>query len=270
MKILLTGHRGRIGPSIERQLSQDGHEVRGFDLATGGNILDAGAVKEAAAGVEAIVHVAGVAGDRGRPAAEVLTVNLSGTANVLVAAEEQGVRRVVYISSGRALGLLERDPDYLPLDDKHRGLPSAPYALSKWLAEEMCEAFTNRTGVETICLRPVQVFDEDDYAKALAKPGAPPSHGTFWPLGVHIDVRDVATAVAAAVCCDAPDHVRLLLCAPDIASARQTMDLVSERLPDVRWNSGKGGSGDPYRSLIDTTEAQRVLGWRPVHTWPGR
>jgi nucleoside-diphosphate-sugar epimerase len=270
MKVLLTGNRGRIGPSIERQLSHDGHEVRGFDLATGGNILDARAVKEAAAGVDAIVHVAGVAGDRGRPAAEVLAVNLTGTANVLVAAEEQRVPRVVYMSSGRSLGLLERNPDYLPLDDKHRGLPSAPYALSKWLAEEMCEAFTNRTGVTTICLRPVQVFDEDDYAKALAQPDAPPRPGTFWPLGVHIDVRDVATAVAAAVRCEAPSHSRLLLCASDIASTRPTMDLVAERLPEVRWKNGKGVSGDPFRPLIDTTEAQRLLGWRPVHTWPGR
>jgi nucleoside-diphosphate-sugar epimerase len=270
MKILLTGNRGRIGPSIERQLSEEGHAVQGFDLGTGGNIVDAGAVKEAAAGVDAIVHVAGVAGDRGRPAAEILSVNLTGTANVLIAAEEQSVPRVVYMSSGRALGLLERDPDYLPLDDEHRGSPSAPYALSKWLAEEMCEAFTNRTGVKTICLRPVQVFDEEDYAKALAQPDAPPRAGTFWSLGVHIDVRDVATAVAAAVRCDVPAHTRLLLCARDIASIRPTMDLVGERLPQVPWNGDKGYRADPYRSLIDTTKAQRLLGWQPVHTWPGR
>jgi nucleoside-diphosphate-sugar epimerase len=270
MKILLTGNRGRIGPSIERQLLEHGHQVRGFDLSTDDDILDAGAVREAASGVDAVVHVAGIAGDRGRPAAEVLGVNLAGTANVLVAAEEQAVPRVIYMSSGRALGLLERDPDYLPLDDDHRGLPSAPYALSKWLAEEMCEAFTHRTGIATICLRPVQVFDQDDYAKALAKPDAPPRPGGFWPLGVHIDVRDVATAVAAAVRCDAPAHTRLLLCAADIASARPTMDLVAERLPRIRWKRGDGDRTDPFRSLVDTAKAQRLLGWQPVHTWPGR
>ncbi len=268
MKILLTGNRGRLGPSIERRLLQDGHEVRGFDLATGGNIVDAGAVKEAAAGVDAIVHVAGVAGDRGRPAAEILAVNLTGTANVLVAAEEQGVPRVVYMSSGRALGLLERDPDYLPLDDEHRGLPSAPYALSKWLAEEMCEAFTNRTGVTTICLRPVR-FSTRRITRALAKPVAPPRAGTFWPLGVPIDVRDVATAVAAAVRCGAPAHSRLLLCAADIASGRPTMDLVAERVPEVRWNGDEGYRTDPSRSLIDTTR-RNACSVSSVHTWPGR
>jgi UDP-glucose 4-epimerase len=269
MKILLTGNRGRLGPSIERQLLQDGHEVRGFDLASNDNILDAAAVAEAAAGTDTIVHVAGVAGDRGRPAAEVLSVNLAGTANVLVAAETQAVARVIYMSSGRALGLLERDPDYLPLDDDHRGLPSAPYALSKWLAEEMCEAFSVRTGVQTICLRPVQVFDEADYRKALSKPVAPAS-APFWPLGVHINVLDVANAVAAAVRCEAPRHARLLLCAADIASERPTLDLVAEHLPHVRWRGGEMYQTDRYRSLVDTSKARSLLDWQPMHLWPGR
>ena len=100
MKVLLTGNRGRLGPSIERRLLEDGHAVAGFDLESGDNILDAAAVMRAANGVNAIVHVAGVAGDRGRPASEVLAVNLSGTANVLIAAETQGVERVVYLSIG--------------------------------------------------------------------------------------------------------------------------------------------------------------------------
>jgi UDP-glucose 4-epimerase len=269
MKILLTGNRGRIGPPIERQLLQDGHEVRGFDLATDDNILDAAAVATAAAGTDAIVHVAGIAGDRGRPPAEVLGVNLAGTANVLIAAETQGVTRVIYMSSGRALGLLERDPDYLPLDDDHRGLPSAPYALSKWLAEEMCEAFSVRTGVQTLCLRPVQIFDDADYRQALSKPAASAA-SRFWPLGVHIHVLDVASAVAAAVRCDAPQHARLLLCAADIASERPTLDLVAEHIPRVPWRGREMYQTDRYRSLVDTRKAQSLLGWWPVNLWPGR
>ena len=45
-----------------------------------------------------------------------------------------------------------------------------PYGLSKWLAEEMCEAFTARTGIETLCLRPVQVFDAEGYEAAARQP----------------------------------------------------------------------------------------------------
>jgi UDP-glucose 4-epimerase len=272
MKVLLTGNRGRLGPAIQRQLLKDGHEVDGFDLQDGDDILDAAAVTKAASGVRTIVHVAGIAGDRGRSAADILAVNLVGTANVLLAAEAQGVARVVYMSSGRALGMLERDADYLPLDDKHRGLPSAPYALSKWLSEEMCEAFTARTGIQTICLRPVQVFDEADYRNALAHADSDSSSrpGGVWALGVHINVVDVAEAAAAAVRCDAPAHSRMLLCAADIASDRPTLELVAERVPHIPWRGGREYSTEPFRSLIDTSKAQRILGWRSVCTWPGR
>ena len=180
-----------------------------------------------------------------------------------------GVRRVVYLSSGKALGLLERDPDYLPVDDDHRGLPSLPYALSKWLAEEMCAAFSARTGIQTLCLRPVQVFDAESYAAVAGRPWRA-SDGGHWHLGVHIDVRDVATACAAALTCTAPRHERLLLSAADIAAHVPTRELVAKYLPDVEWRGGAEYDQDPYRSLVDIGRAQRVLGWTPRHTWPAR
>jgi UDP-glucose 4-epimerase len=270
MKILLTGNRGRLGPSIEHQLLKNGHEVRGFDLEAGDNVLDAAAVARAARGMQTIVHVAGIAGDRGRSAADILAVNLVGTANVLIAAETEGVARVVYMSSGRALGLLEREADYLPLDDNHRGLPSAPYALSKWLSEEMCEAFTTRSGVQTLCLRPVQVFDQSDYQNGLASEKSSFSTGGVWALGVHINVLDLAEAVSAAVTCTAPAHSRMLLCAADIAAAQPTLQLVAEHASHIPWRGGREYATDPFRALIDIRKAQQILNWRPMRTWPGR
>ena len=270
MKVLLTGSRGRLGPSIEQRLMQSGHDVRGFDFDSGDDILNAAAVSLAARGVDAIVHVAGIAGDRGRPASDILAVNLVGTANVLLAAEAQQVPRVVHMSSGRALGMLERDPDYLPLDDNHRGLPSAPYALSKWLSEEMCEAFTARTGVQTLCLRPVQVFDQIDYQRALATEKSFSRPQSVWALGVHINVLDLAEAVAAAVRCKAPVHSRMLLCAADIASTQRTLELVAELAPHIPWRGGQEYEADPFRALVDSSKAQQILNWRPIHPWPGR
>jgi nucleoside-diphosphate-sugar epimerase len=270
MRVLLTGNRGRIGPSIEAALTAGGHAVRGFDLADGGDVLDAAAVERAAPGADCIVHVAGLAGDRDRAAHEIMAVNLVGTSNVLLAAETHRIPRVVHMSSGRALGVLEREPDYLPLDDDHRGLPSVPYALSKWLSEEMCEAFTRRTGVQTICLRPAQVFDDQTYRRALASPVADPPTSAAWPLGVHLHVDDLASAVVAAVDCAAPPHARLLLCAADIADRRPTLDLVAKYLPHVPWRGGAEFRKDMYRSLIDIRRAEAILHWRPTRQWPGR
>jgi nucleoside-diphosphate-sugar epimerase len=166
--------------------------------------------------------------------------------------------------------MLERDADYLPLDDNHRGLPSAPYALSKWLCEEMCEAFTTRTGVQTLCLRPVQVFDQSDYQRALATENSASRPGTVWALGVHLNVLDLAEAASAAVTCTAPAHSRMLLCAADIASAQPTLQLVAERASHIPWHGGQEYKTEPFRALVDISTARRVLNWRPMYTWPGR
>ena len=270
MIVLVTGHRGRLGAAIADALTTGGYEVRGFDLADGGDVLDSEAVRRAAQGVTSIVHIAGIAGDRPARPADIMAVNLLGTWNVLLAAEAAGIGRVVYFSSGKALGMLERDPDYLPIDDAHRGLPSLPYALSKWLAEEMCAAFTARSGIDTLCLRPVQAFDEGSYAIAMAGSAWTPGAKGCWPLGVHVDIRDVAVGARAALECEARGHHRMLLAGADIASRQPTLELVASILPAVPWRGGAEYVRDPYRSLVDCTRARQILGWSPRHAWPGR
>jgi UDP-glucose 4-epimerase len=134
MTVLVTGHRGRIGAVVARLLEDEAFAVRGFDAADGDDVRDAAALRRAAEGAEAIVHLAGLPDDRGGDPADVMAVNLGGTWNVLPGARAAGVERVVYFSSGKALGMLEREPAYLPIDDDHPGLPSRPYGLAKWLA----------------------------------------------------------------------------------------------------------------------------------------
>lgn len=270
MIVLLTGHRGRLGPAIIETLGCAGHEVRGFDLSDGGDIRDAQALAQAARGAQVIVHAAGLADDRQGSSADIMSINLLGTWNVLLAAEANAVARVVHFSSGKSLGMLERNPDYLPMDDDHRGLPTRPYGLAKWLSEEMCAAFTRGTGVDTICLRPVAVFDNQGYERMLQGTPRAPAPGSVWHMGVHIDVRDVAEATLRAVETCFRGHTRLLLCADDIADRRPTLELVAEWLPDVEWRGGREFSDDPFRALIDCSRAQEVLGFRPRHLWPGR
>ncbi|MBB4661728.1 NAD-dependent epimerase/dehydratase family protein [Conexibacter arvalis] len=271
MVVLLTGSRGRLGRRIGPALEAAGHEVVPFDLAHGDDVTDAAAVAAAARGVDAIVNAAGIPDDDAdwELAPVTMPVNLLGTWNVLLAARAHGVGRVVHLSSGKALGMLERDPDQLPVDDRHRGLPSLPYALSKWLAEEMCEAFTRETGVSTICLRPVLVLDSTRYPALAAGPELPPVPGMRWHLGVWVDVDDVARAAVAAVDCPDPGHARLLLCADEIAAERPTAELVAEHLPDVPWVGPPLEPGS-RRALVDCTPARELLGWEPRVRWADR
>lgn len=272
MKVLLTGSAGRIGTRIAASAEAAGHEVRGFDLAGGDDIEDAAALSAAAAGVDAIVHSAGYPDDEAdwRLAASTMRLNLTGTYNALLAARDNDVGRFIFLSSGKALGMLEREPAYLPIDDSHPGLPSLPYALSKWLGEEMCEAFTAESGVTTICLRPVLVLDPTRYPLLATGPELPPAPGApVWHLGVFVDVEDVAAAAVAALDCPDPCHARLLLCADDVAAERPTAELVKEHLLNVPWR-GEPPARDSRRALVDCTAAKRLLGWTPSVSWADR
>jgi UDP-glucose 4-epimerase len=270
VKVLLTGDRGRLGVAARDSLADAGHAVSGFDVDRG-DIRDASAVRAALAGMDAVVHLAGLADDRAGAPEDVLTVNLLGTWHVLAGARAEGVGRVVYASSGKALGLLERDPDYLPVDDAHRGLPSRPYGLSKWLAEEMCEVFTRDTGISTICLRPVLVLDGAGYERLGGLPEIPePVSAASWHLGVFVDVEDVAAAIVASVECEDPGHARLLLCADEIGSERPTAELAAEHLPDVPWRDGEPYEPGSRKALVDCTAGKELLGWKPKHGWLDR
>lgn len=270
MRILLTGDRGRLGRPVRARLEADGHDVVGFDAAAGDDVRDPAAVRAAAAGCDAIVHLAGLPDDLGAPADDVMAVNLLGTWHVLQAAKAAGASRVVYASSGKALGMLERDPAYLPVDDAHPGLPSKPYGLAKWLSEEMCESFTRSTGIATICLRPVLVLDEREWDERAPGPEMPPGRGRSWHLGVFVDVQDVVEAVVCALTCPDPGHVRALLCGEDVASPRASADLVAEHLPHVPWRDGEPYPPGSRRALVDTTAARERLGWAPRVRWEDR
>jgi nucleoside-diphosphate-sugar epimerase len=134
----------------------------------------------------------------------------------------------------------------------------------------MCAAFTQRTGIDTLCLRPVAVFDMQGYERMLESSPRPAGFGTAWHMGVHIDVRDVAEATLRAVETTFCGHVRLLLCANDIADRRPTLELVAEHLPHIDWRGGGEFTDEPFRSLIDCSRAQEVLGFRARYGWPGR
>src|SRR5262245_11047744 len=113
MRVLVTGHRGRLGQVIWGVLVAAGHDCSGFDLDEG-DIRDVEAVTAAAQGAEAIVHLAGLADDLSDDPADKMSVNALGTWSVLLAAETVGAARVINFSSMKALGTTERVPQYLP------------------------------------------------------------------------------------------------------------------------------------------------------------
>jgi nucleoside-diphosphate-sugar epimerase len=277
--VLLTGSEGAIGRHLGRALRQEGYVLRGLDLLPGGStiddhrvgdLLDIGAVREAMAGVAAVVHAGAIAWDRG-DGSEVMATNVLGTWNVLQAAVEANVERVVGLSSINAQGSVGgwRPTEYLPIDDAYPHHPMTPYQLSKHLMEEACRSFSERHGLVTICLRPVFVahpasrhiagFGTDAFIDAW--------RDEFW---AYVDVRDVCEAVVRSLQVEGVLHDRFLLAARDTSVAEPTPGLVEREYPDVPWpgiDADRYFADAPYRSLIDCRHAFEVLGWEARHSW---
>jgi UDP-glucose 4-epimerase len=206
-RVLLTGSSGGVGRVASGALSAVGWSVRPFDLADGNDLRDPRAVLDAMTGCDAVVHAGALAHDSAGSPADIVATNVLGTWHVLVAAEEYGVSRVVSFSSAQVFGFAEGEgtPAYLPVDDDHPVRATRPYGMSKRLAEEMCEAWTTRTGIPTVVLRPVMILTDDSLAFHSAETA---EFGAF----VHVD--DVADAIVRALAVDLHGHHRLTLCGP--------------------------------------------------------
>jgi UDP-glucose 4-epimerase len=271
MRILVTGHRGSVGVPVTGYLERLGHEVIGFDRADGPDLLDLAAVRRAAAGCAAIVHLGALAHDTAGSPEQIMAVNVLGTWHVLLAAEAAGATRVIHFSSAQALGIAEgeRLPDYFPVDDAHPRRAMRAYGLSKCLAEDLCAGFTARTGIASVSLRPVAVWDPGRYQRVEAQRRAEPRSEwePFWEYGAFVDVRDVATAVQLALTVPLAGHHRALLCAADICATAPGLDLVARLAPGVPVTDLARYQADPWSALVDCSVAATTLGWRPRYPW---
>ncbi|HUB40891.1 MAG TPA: NAD(P)-dependent oxidoreductase [Streptosporangiaceae bacterium] len=274
MRILVTGQRGTVGAVVAAHLADQGHEITGFDIADGQDILDAGAVRRAAAGCTAVVHLAAIANDSAGTPEQIMAVNVLGTWHVLLAAQAAGVTRVVHFSSAQVFGIAEgeRLPDYFPLDDAHPRLAGRPYGISKVLTEDMCAGFSGRSGIATICLRPVHVTLPEFYERAELRWQADPAAEwtPFWEFGAFVDARDVASAVECALAAQLDGHVCALLCADDIAASAPSLEMAARLTPDVPVRGPDRYRAEPDRALVDCSTAKTVLGWQPRYRWPAR
>jgi nucleoside-diphosphate-sugar epimerase len=172
VRILVTGGAGFIGSHLAERLLRDGHEVRILDsFATGrranvavldgvelveGDIQSYERAHTAVRGCDHVLHQAALPSVP-RSIQDPLTsaaVNTTGTLNVLLAARDAGVKRVVFASSSSVYGAstaLPKREDMMPL-------PISPYAVSKLAAESYCRVFSTIYGLECVALRYFNVF----------------------------------------------------------------------------------------------------------------
>jgi UDP-N-acetylglucosamine/UDP-N-acetyl-alpha-D-glucosaminouronate 4-epimerase len=292
-KYLVTGAAGFIGRSIAAALIARGDEVRGIDnFITGkhanlsgleamefieGDLRDPADCARACAGVESVFHEAALASVP-RSVADPVATNeccVNATLNLLVAARDAGVRRVIYAGSSSAYG----DTPTLP---KHEGMlpnPISPYAVAKLAGEHYMRAFTRVYGLETVVLRYFNVFGPfqdpaSHYSGVLAifcrrmLAGEQP---TIYGDGeqsrdfTYIDnvVRGNLLAAEAPAAKVSGQMMNLA------TGSRITLNKTFEILRELTGYSGgpayaDGRSGDIRDSLADIRLAKELLGYEPV------
>jgi nucleoside-diphosphate-sugar epimerase len=189
MIYLVTGGAGFIGSNLVGRLIEQGQTVRILDnFSTGkrenleeyaqsvavveGDVREYATVRRASDGVDVILHQAALPSVP-RSIKDPLSsdaVNVVGTLNVLQAARDAGVKRVVFASSSSVYG----DTPELPKHERMTPNPLSPYAVSKLAAEQYCRVFARVYGIETVSLRYFNVFGprqdpDSEYAAVIPK-----------------------------------------------------------------------------------------------------
>ena len=283
--VLVTGGAGRLGREVVAALTPH-CRVRVLDRATDAavpvdvtaDVLDLAALATAMRGCDAIVHLAAIDSSVPAPASVVFDTNVRGTWNVLHAAKEAGVRRVIVTSSVAAAGLDYTNPQmaplYLPIDEAHPLRPSQPYGLSKQLNEHTAASFA-RSGIEVICLRPAWVMFPEAVRRVKAErdgADAPVLAGRRrepWPLlRAYVAPDDAARAFVLALELRDVRSELFVITAADSFEPSPTIDHIANTYgarPDVR--RPEAYARNPRASAWDITHAREVLGWTPARSW---
>jgi len=289
--VLVTGGAGFIGSNLVRRLLDAGWSVRVLDnFATGlrenltevasdidlaeGDIQSYERVHNAVRGCDVVFHLAAL-GSVPRSIQDPLTtnaINVTGTLNVLLAARDEMVQRVVFSSSSSLYG---READLPQREDQPTG-PIAPYAVAKLAAEGYCRAFSNVYEMETVALRYFNVFGPRQDSRSQYAAVIPRFIGAFLDGQSPVIDGDGQQSRDFTYIDNAVDANLLAVTAPEASGrtfniacgeAHTVNFLASElgRLTDATTEPihGPPRPGDIDHSVADISKAREMLGYEP-------
>jgi UDP-glucose 4-epimerase len=292
-RVLVTGGAGFIGSNLVRALLERGDEVRVLDnFSTGfranldglgveiveGELRSYERAHNAVRGCEVVFHL-GAMGSVPRSVQDPLTssaVNVEGTLNVLLAARDEGVRRVVYSSSSSVYGSATERPtsESSPPD------PISPYGVAKLAAERYCVSFSRvYHSFESVVLRYFQVFGprQNPYSQyAAVVPLFVTAIAQDAPITIFGDgeqsrdftyVANVVDATIRAADADGASGRVFNVASGSPATVNKVADAIGEILgKPVRREFKPPRAGDIRDSSANVAAAREVLGWEPTVT----
>lgn len=293
MKILVTGGGGFIGSNIVEDLLQKGYSVKVLDnFSTGkrenlkafvndielieGDIRSYHTVLKAVKGVEVILHQAALPSVPRSINDPITTneVNVGGTLNILDAAKEFGVKRIIFASSSSVYG----DNPELPKHESMKPNPLSPYAVSKLSGEYYLRVFNKLYGIETISLRYFNVFGPKQdpnsqysavipkFIKAFLEDKRPTVYGDGTQSRDFTFVKNVVDANLSAITSNCQTPIVMNCATHGQVSLNQLVDKINSILNKKIVPIYKGPRpGDIKHSYADINLISSELNWQPKY-----
>ena len=293
--VLVTGAGGFIGSHLTEQLVRDGAKVRcfvrynsrndpgllrllpyetreGLEIVMG-DLRDPEGMRKAVDGIETIFHLGAIIPipySYAHPR-DVLETNAGGTLNVLLAAREVGVRRLIHTSTSEVYGTAE----YVPIDEKHPLNAQSPYSASKIAADKLVESFHLCYGLPAVTVRPFNTYGprQSDraviptiIAQALTQDKV--LLGAMQPRRDLTYVADtVSGLIAAARAENVEGQVINLGCGEDISieALAQCIIQLTGRDTELVFDATRirPPRSEVQQLLADNTKAGKLLSWEP-------
>jgi nucleoside-diphosphate-sugar epimerase len=288
---LVTGGAGFIGSHLTEELCRRGHRVRVVDsLITGkranldhiagvdfleGDLADLAVAERAVRGIEYVLHQAAIPSVP-RSVKDPITsnrANVVASLNLLVAARDAGVKRLVYAGSSSAYG----NTPTLPKREDMATSPLSPYALQKLVAEQYCQMFTRLYGFETVTIRYFNVFGPRQdpgspysgvislFSAALLDARQPIVYGDGEQTRDFTYIANVVDGVLRA--CEAPEAVGETINVAtggriSLNELLRVMNAIVGTTLQPTYEAAR--DGDVKDSQADITKARHLLGYAPI------
>jgi nucleoside-diphosphate-sugar epimerase len=290
-KYLVTGGAGFIGSHLSEELVRRGHTVRVADnLITGkrsnlahvpgvelleGDLADESVARRAVDGMDYVLHQAAIPSVPRSVKDPIASnrANVDATLNVLVAARDAGVKRLVFAGSSSAYG----DTPTLPKREDMPDKPLSPYALQKVVGEQYLQMFARLYGLETVSVRYFNVFGPRQdpsspysgvisvFATALLEHRSPTIYGNGEQTRDFTYVANVVDGVLRACEADGASGEVINVATGGRISLNQLFATMRDLIgSDVKPTYVESRAGDVRDSQADITKARRILGYEPT------
>lgn len=299
MKVLVTGADGFIGSHLVEGLVSEGHLVKAFvyynssnswgwldaldksimqnvEVITG-DIRDAVCVKQAMEGTEMVFHLAALIAIpySYRAAQSYVDTNVSGTLNVVQAAKDLGISRVLVTSTSEVYGTAM----YVPIDEKHPKQPQSPYSASKIGADAVADSFYRSFNLPLTIVRPFNTYGPRQSARAviptiitqLLTGKTEIRLGALSPTRDLLFVKDTVQGfISISKCSELIGHEVNIATNSEISVGDLAGTIIEQINPHAKIVSDaerlRPANSEVERLYGDNTKLRTMSNWKPQHT----